>query len=189
MNNLTIHEQKKNKRNLIHNKRKEWIQSGSLSTDRIQEYIGYFNWPQDYIIALYYPLKGEVDLRFLHERYSHIVYPNQEERFVFAKKDSSFVFQSSFYQPVSDKKMICPIQEIGVFFVPGLAFDRRGVRLGRGRGFYDKILSQSRKGLKMGVAWSFQLESENLPHEKTDVCMDVLMTENFMLFPSKKEWN
>ena len=187
MNNLTIHKQKKNKRQIIHNKRKERLQSGSLSTDRIREYIEYFNWPKDSIIALYYPLKGEVDLRFLHENYSHIVYPNQEERFVFAKKDSSFVFQSSFYQPVSDKEKACPIQDIDVFFVPGLAFDRRGVRLGRGRGFYDKVLSQSREGLKIGAAWSFQVETENLPQEKTDICMDVLMTENFMLFPSKKE--
>ena len=52
------------------------------------------------------------------------------------------------------------IQDIDVFFVPGLVFDRRGVRLGRGLGFYDKVLSQSKEGLKIGVAWNFQLESE-----------------------------
>ena len=189
MNILTIQSQKKNKRLLIHNKRKKRLQGCSSFTDQIQEYVSCFDWPKDSIIALYYPLKGEVDLRFLHERYPRIVYPNQKGRFIFAKKDCPFVFQSSFYQPAPDKKIVCPIHDIDVFFVPGLAFDRRGVRLGRGRGFYDKVLSQTQTGLKIGAVWDFQLEFEDLPQEKTDIRMDVLMTEDFMLFPSKKEWN
>ena len=98
MNHLTIQDQKKNKRILVHNKRREWIQRYSPSIDQIQEYILYFNWPKDHVIALYYPLKGEVDLRFLHEKYPHIVYPDQKERFIFAKKDSSFCF-SIFFLP------------------------------------------------------------------------------------------
>lgn len=57
--------------------------------------------------------------------------------------------------------------------LPGLAFDRMGNRLGRGKGYYDRFLSkpQHRDLLKIGVGWEFQL-IEDSPSESHDISTD-----------------
>ena len=78
-------------------------------------------------------------------------------------------------------KKVSP-SDIFLFLVPGLSFDRKGRRLGRGGGFYDRFLSQSR-ALKAGVASSARLHEEGLPEEAHDIRMNIIVTENFLLFP------
>ncbi len=60
--------------------------------------------------------------------------------------------------------------------VPGVAFDRRGARLGRGKGYYDRAL-QTYKGIKVGIAFDRQLSADDLPVEPHDVRMDWIVTE------------
>jgi 5,10-methenyltetrahydrofolate synthetase len=62
-------------------------------------------------------------------------------------------------------------------FVPGLGFGLDGKRLGRGKGYYDRYLENS-KALKMGIAWSKQL-SEKIPVESHDCHMDFIITDKF----------
>jgi 5-formyltetrahydrofolate cyclo-ligase len=69
-----------------------------------------------------------------------------------------------------------PLSQIATVLVPGLAFDRSGGRLGRGKGFYDRAL-ENFKGTKVGVAFSQQLSQEELPMESHDIRMDVIITE------------
>lgn len=61
-----------------------------------------------------------------------------------------------------------------LILVPGLAFDRSGGRLGRGRGYYDRFLAAA-SGLKAGVCFDDQLVGD-VPREAHDVAMDVLVT-------------
>lgn len=75
-------------------------------------------------------------------------------------------------------------QEMQGCLVPGLAFDRRGFRLGRGKGHYDRAL-QNFKGVKVGVLFSLQIIESGLPHEAHDICMDCLLTENGLITPQK----
>ena len=58
--------------------------------------------------------------------------------------------------------------------VPGMAFDLSGHRLGRGRGFYDRLL-QMVSGIKCGVAYDFQL-LENISTEPHDAKVDFILT-------------
>ncbi len=58
---------------------------------------------------------------------------------------------------------------------PGLAFDVQGHRLGRGKGYYDRLLAEVR-GRRCGVAFEFQV-APDLPVEPHDVRMDGLFTE------------
>ena len=58
--------------------------------------------------------------------------------------------------------------------VPGMAFDLSGHRLGRGRGFYDRLL-QMVSGIKCGVAYDFQLR-ETIPTEPHDARVDFILT-------------
>ena len=117
-------------------------------------------------VAVYHPFKSEVSLFELEEKYPHICW-------LYPQKDLAF-----------SEKMECtvhPLEEIDLFFVPGLAFDHQCRRLGRGAGFYDQVLSQAPGALKVGVSWSVQVSSEPLPEEKHDVRMDACVNEKFLI--------
>ena len=67
-----------------------------------------------------------------------------------------------------------PLDQFDLILVPGMAFDLSGNRLGRGRGFYDRILSAA-SGIKCGVAYDFQL-LEKIPAELHDAKVDFVFT-------------
>lgn len=66
--------------------------------------------------------------------------------------------------------------------VPGLAFDEKGGRLGRGQGHYDRFLRKviSEGATTIGACWSVQL-STSVPMEDTDVHMDFVCHERGMV--------
>ena len=66
-------------------------------------------------------------------------------------------------------------EKLDALLVPGLTFDDAGNRLGRGRGFFDRILRETRGG-KLALAYDFQLVGK-IPVEKHDVRMDYIITE------------
>ncbi|MCM1356213.1 MAG: 5-formyltetrahydrofolate cyclo-ligase [Staphylococcus sp.] len=68
------------------------------------------------------------------------------------------------------------VSDMEMILVPAVAYDRYGNRVGRGKGYYDRLLAGSR-ARKVGVAYDFQLvdEIEADPH---DVRVDVVITEN-----------
>lgn len=65
--------------------------------------------------------------------------------------------------------------KIDVAVVPGMAFDEKGNRLGRGKGYYDRFLSQLPPYIyKIGVCFDFQ-KFDKIPSEATDVTMDLIL--------------
>ena len=66
------------------------------------------------------------------------------------------------------------LSQFDLTLVPGLAFDLSGHRLGRGRGFYDRLLEKV-SGIKCGVAYDFQL-LENILTEPHDAKVDFILT-------------
>lgn len=66
--------------------------------------------------------------------------------------------------------------EIELIVVPAVAYDRSGNRLGRGKGFYDRLLATTR-ATKIGVGYEFQL-LDSLPAEEHDVPMDMVITQH-----------
>jgi 5-formyltetrahydrofolate cyclo-ligase len=69
------------------------------------------------------------------------------------------------------------IKEIDLFVVPGVAFDKKGNRIGYGKGFYDKTLhSLEGIGRLVGLCHDFQLVSE-ITGEPHDVTMDLVVTD------------
>jgi 5-formyltetrahydrofolate cyclo-ligase len=68
--------------------------------------------------------------------------------------------------------------ELDLIIAPGLAFDRRGGRLGYGKGYYDRFLHQIRgDAAKLAVCFECQLFAE-IPVLSHDIRMDVVVTEN-----------
>lgn len=77
-------------------------------------------------------------------------------------------------EPCTDK--YASPEEIDVVFAPGLAFDKKGGRLGYGAGFYDRYLTLLKKSTaKIGLCYSFQV-IENVPMEEYDIRMDGIIT-------------
>ena len=60
--------------------------------------------------------------------------------------------------------------------VPGVAFDSEGNRMGRGRGFYDRLLKSTPAAVKIGLAYDFQM-LDHIPTEPHDVRMDRVLTD------------
>lgn len=79
--------------------------------------------------------------------------------------------------------------ELDLILVPGIAFDASGNRLGRGGGFYDRLLLQY-NAVRAGICFDFQclpvlsdegVKVEKIPAEAHDCMMDLLITESKIL--------
>lgn len=152
------------------------------------------NHPDSFLAGAFQPLKEEPSLLAFYKKNAHL-------EFVFPVVSKTG--EMSFYKPARLKtwrkrslgfrepdpetaELVDPSCNISLFLIPGLAFDRRGGRLGRGKGFYDRFLSQKR-AFKVGVAWSCQIHEEDLPEEKHDIRMDAIVTEKFILIPERSD--
>ena len=72
--------------------------------------------------------------------------------------------------PVEEYKNVC-------FLIPGVAFDEYGGRLGRGKGFYDQMLSFG--GFRIGTFFECQKSIEQkIPMEAHDKGLDLVVTES-----------
>jgi len=138
--------------------------------------------PEVLTLAIFAALPGEPDLLPLVEL-------NPQRRWVLPRVDGeSLTFHAvsapatelhpgrfRIREPQADSPLV-PIPEIDAFLCPGLAFDRKGNRLGRGRGFYDRMLAATRaEALKIGVCFPFQIVEDTFP-ESHDIRMDGLIT-------------
>jgi len=81
-------------------------------------------------------------------------------------------------EPAADPANALAPESIDLIVVPGVAFTRHGARLGRGGGFYDRLLSWlPPHTCKMGVCFDFQLLPE-LPMDPHDMHVDCIATES-----------
>lgn len=70
-----------------------------------------------------------------------------------------------------------PPEKIDLIVVPGVAFDRRGYRIGYGGGYYDRYLCQSPNAKTVGFAYEQSLTDE-IPSESHDQKVDIILTES-----------
>lgn len=135
-------------------------------------------------IAVFSALPGEPDL-------AELVALHPDHRWVYPKVSGHHLTFHAVENPASELapgafRILEPvpglaeiaITEIDAFLCPGLAFDPRGGRLGRGRGFYDRMLAQARPdALRIGVCFPHQLVPDTFP-EAHDIHMDAVVSEN-----------
>jgi len=72
-------------------------------------------------------------------------------------------------------------EDLDMIILPMLGFDRAGGRIGYGAGYYDRFLSKNPDLQKIGIAFACQ-EVENLPQEENDIRMDVVVTEEGIVY-------
>jgi len=139
-------------------------------------------WKTARVICLFAPLHGEPDVELLITGDRRVCYPrvNGNELDLYYVHDPQVMEQSRWgiREPQADALRAADPGDIDLIFVPGIAFTRAGGRLGRGAGFYDRLLA--RKGWrarKIGVGFDCQLVDE-LPAEAHDHELDCVVTES-----------
>lgn len=132
-------------------------------------------------VAAYLPMKDEVDVTSLFEQLPGwrwvLVRVEPDGEVTFRDRDvPSELHKFGMHQP-TDSGEVVPTAHIDLYLVPGVAFDRTGGRLGRGRGFYDRILRTRRSdAVGLGVTTSERI-MEKVPILDHDVKVDYLATE------------
>jgi 5-formyltetrahydrofolate cyclo-ligase len=125
---------------------------------------------QERKVALYRPLKSEVELRSLElallAQGAQLCYPRITDSsaslmsFVHVEDPSHpESWEKGPYgenEPGSHHPEVSP-RELDLVIVPGLAFGRSGERIGRGKGYYDRFLPQAPRALRVALALGFQL--------------------------------
>jgi 5-formyltetrahydrofolate cyclo-ligase len=70
------------------------------------------------------------------------------------------------------------VESLDLIMVPGVGFDRRGGRMGHGKGYYDKLLQHARRNTPL-VALAFECQVfDEIPVADHDIFMDKLITED-----------
>lgn len=80
---------------------------------------------------------------------------------------------------IMEPKLSCPERSaarIDLIIVPGVAFDLRGGRLGRGAGYYDRLLRRAGKAFKVGLCFLEQIVKK-VPMTARDVRVDRVITD------------
>lgn len=135
-------------------------------------------------LLTYMPMRNEVDLTPLLARYPQkqwaIPRIGPEGQMTFHGYDPAKLVRHAYgmLEPARDCPILAP-QAIQLVFVPGLAFDQRGWRLGYGGGFYDRFL-RGFTGTCAGITYRALLV-EQLPHADHDVPMPFVITEAGLL--------
>ena len=132
-------------------------------------------------IALYHAISGEVQTAGLIEKWYRekklllpLIKGNDLQLLLYSGKESLKAGAFGILEPTEDCVAV-PENEIDLIIVPGVAFDRQRNRLGRGKGFYDRLLSTLNVP-KIGISYDFQLKDQ-IPVEPFDRKMDVIITE------------
>lgn len=131
-------------------------------------------------ILTFLAMPGEVDLSALHSepgvRFLVTRTPAQGPLTVHELRDDLEEHRFGFRQPRAETPLV-DAAEVDAILVPGVLFDRRGGRLGHGRGYYDGLLTGLTSGpTKVGVTVDRRVV-EKLPMGLDDVFMDALVTE------------
>lgn len=137
-------------------------------------------------IGLYRSLPTEVDTQILFEEAlkqgKRIACPKvksaQDPLYFFWVENAQQMSCSKWGMMEPDEKLGARsafLSEMDLLIIPGLAFDRKGYRLGRGKSFYDRTLKNF-FGQRLGLAYSFQIFDE-LPREAWDQKINWLVSE------------
>jgi 5-formyltetrahydrofolate cyclo-ligase len=138
-------------------------------------------------VVLYSPIQNEVDteaiLKDALAAGKQVYFPrlNRGEAPEFVQVSSKadlFVRRFGLAEPAGTNVLL-PEGSVGLaVFIPGVLFDRRGHRLGRGGGWYDRALAQfGNRGVFIGLAYEIQIV-ESFPVESWDQKVHYVITEN-----------
>ena len=154
-------------------------QLAAMSEDVVGSIVHGGQWSVASTVLLYYPLPDEVDVRPLlqmalqagHRVLLPVVVGDDLELRLYQGEDSLRAGAYNIMEPVGSLFPQEEYDQIELAIIPGMAFDAMGHRLGRGKGYYDRLLPQLTAAYKIGVCYPFQFVSD-VPSEEHDVRMN-----------------
>lgn len=139
-------------------------------------------------IALFLSVDGELNTRPLIARlwqqhkqvYLPVLHPFSAGNLLFIRYTPETLLTPNrlrIPEPPLDVRQIIPLDQLDVMFVPLVAFDKQGQRLGMGGGFYDRTLQywRSHRFLPIGLAHDCQ-QVDTLPTESWDIPLPAMLT-------------
>lgn len=138
------------------------------------------------MVAAYMPIDEELLLHDIEKKLAasdvKMCFPRVEgDDIVFYEASSEDAFEEgsfSIREPKSGLRKVDP-QEIDVMLIPGMAYDREGTRLGRGKGFYDRYCRKLKEEGRISIL-GFVSEKNcfaALPRDPWDLVADAVVTE------------
>lgn len=174
--NMMIKEEKKAIRKMIAEKKKtitkeEKDRLSDIILEKLEKSEHFINAQN---VLLYYSLPDEVQTEKFIKKWNNIkniILPVVNGNDLLLRKYNSSIIASGHYSIMEPTKgeLINP-SDIDFAIIPGVAFDQSNNRLGRGKGFYDRLLPQLNCKM-VGLAFHFQM-IENIPIEVFDKKLD-----------------
>ena len=180
-------------RNIIKEKRSQLSEKElHLTSKAITERIRSFKFPKELTkIGIYYAVNNEVDVHPLCKilwQESKIVYLPivEKKKLLFGEyRDTSNLKNNRFKipEPIVGIESQISAFELDLIFMPLVAFDPMGNRIGMGGGFYDRTLDNKqldndlKKPILVGVAYEFQKQNKIQPNS-WDIPLDMIFTES-----------
>lgn len=135
-------------------------------------------WQEAGTLLLYYPLADEVDVRPLvqdaYKNGKHVLLPvcRGEELELHLYEGEVSLSPGTFGIMEPTGAIFAPenYPNIHLALIPGMAFDRIGHRLGRGKGYYDRLLPKLAAARLLGICFPFQL-LEHVPIDAHDMAV------------------
>lgn len=172
-----LRKQIKKRRNTIVNKEELAMASAHIAKQLEENPV----FKQAQIILLFYSLPDEPDTHSLVERWyrdKQILLPvcsgNNLLLRQYTGSENLRTGSFSIMEPAGDD--FTAYDKIDLAIIPGVAFDKAGHRLGRGKGYYDRLLSHPlfRNVYKLGVAFGYQIV-ETVPCSNHDIPVDEIL--------------
>jgi 5-formyltetrahydrofolate cyclo-ligase len=171
--------------------KQEWRQYCRLCLGRISQQAAKARLINDKLLSLpeirqsqhiltYYPLLNEVDITAFNQALidmgKKLFLPFFHKQAVGRySKPLHYDNKLNAYEPSTMSQDI----DLDLVIIPGMAFDKKGFRLGKGKGWYDKYLN-THNFFKVAVSFD-ELVFDKLPHESHDVKIDMVITPQTIL--------
>ena len=134
------------------------------------------------VVAGYHPMRDEISpypiLDALGDGQATVLpwFADRDARMIFRRTPAKEPGPWNVLQPTPDAEAMAP----DVVLVPLVAADRRGTRIGHGKGHYDRALSHLREGnpavVAIGLAWEPQIMKAPIEPDPWDVPLDAIAT-------------
>ncbi len=151
-------------------------------------------WQETDSILAYVPIRDELDVRPLHAAAldcgKRLIVPRVEGPslglYQVTHPQRELIPSGNYRIPEPDPaqcRRLSPDEPIGLAILPGLAFDVRGVRIGYGGGYFDRLLA-AHPMRTVGIAFAAQLTAR-LPTETHDIHVECVVTESQIYQPNQ----
>lgn len=140
-------------------------------------------------LLMYYPLESEVDVTPIAKAAlalgKKVAYPKCDSKnltmdFYFVGSTDKLISGTYGIKEPSEDNPVYAIKNENIHntticLIPAVLYDKKGFRIGYGKGYYDRYLSRF-KGAKAGIVYS-DFIIDNLPHGRYDLAVDYILSE------------